>query len=197
MIVIKLGGSLAVSGKLKACLDKIDQIRQDRPTIIVPGGGLFADQVRSSQQQWQFDDRTAHQMAILAMQQMGLMFKALKPHYANANSIAALRGLSEHQDVVIWAPDIGELDEAGIPSSWDISSDSLSAWLAQTIGADALILVKSATIGENEGVLKLVERSVVDKSFYEYTQHVSFNIKVVNAEEFVSWFSKNGIKKFK
>ena len=70
MIVIKLGGSLAYSKTLIDCLNKIQQRYQGRAVIIVPGGGAFADQVRRAQQHWQFDDITAHHMAILAMQQM-------------------------------------------------------------------------------------------------------------------------------
>ena len=43
MIVIKLGGSLAQSGALIHCLNKIQHRYQGRAVIIVPGGGGFAD----------------------------------------------------------------------------------------------------------------------------------------------------------
>jgi 5-(aminomethyl)-3-furanmethanol phosphate kinase len=186
MIVIKLGGSLAVSGKLKSCLDKVDQDYQGRAVVIVPGGGVFADQVRTVQQQWQFDDRTAHLMAILAMQQMALVIKALKPHFKIIDSIAECREQSTKSDVCIWSPDILELDKANIPSSWDMTSDSLSAWLAKTLSADELILVKSVNIDVDCDVRKLVQQQVVDTSFFDYTQHVSYKINIVNAEKFVS-----------
>lgn len=183
MIVIKLGGSLAASGKLKLCLDKIERSYQSMAVVIVPGGGVFADQVRSVQQQWQFDDRTAHLMAILAMQQMALLFKALKPRFTVVPSIAELHG---RQSVSIWSPDVPELDKADIPSSWDVTSDSLSAWLAKTLAADELILVKSGNIDADFDVLKLVQEQVVDVSFHEFTQQASFKLTIVNAEEFVS-----------
>jgi 5-(aminomethyl)-3-furanmethanol phosphate kinase len=193
MIVIKLGGSLAGSGKLSACLDKIDQDYQDKTVVIVPGGGIFADQVRQAQQQWQFDDRTAHLMSILAMQQMALLFKALKPRFNIADSISELCGQNAQQSASIWSPDKLELDQAGIPSSWDITSDSLAAWLAKTLGADGLILVKSGNIDADLDVLKLVQQQVVDASFYEHTQHAAFKVQIVNAEEFVSQSSQNPI----
>jgi 5-(aminomethyl)-3-furanmethanol phosphate kinase len=183
MIVIKLGGSLAASGKLQLCLDKIERSYQGMAVVIVPGGGVFADQVRSVQQQWQFDDRTAHLMAILAMQQMALLFKALKPRFTVVPSIAELH---DRQGVSIWSPDVPELDKAGIPSSWDVTSDSLSAWLAKTLEADELILVKSGNIDADFDVLKLVQEQVVDVSFHEFTQQASFKLTIVNAEEFVS-----------
>jgi aspartokinase-like uncharacterized kinase len=186
MIVVKLGGSLAVSGKLSACLDKVEQLQQGRAVVIVPGGGVFADQVRNMQQQWQFDDRTAHQMAILAMQQMALVIKALKPNFKIIDWVAELLTQNNQPSTSIWSPELNELDTAGIPSSWDISSDSLSAWLANKIGADELILVKSVKIAPDFDVLKLAQEQVVDTLFYQYTQRVPFTVSIVNAEKFIS-----------
>jgi 5-(aminomethyl)-3-furanmethanol phosphate kinase len=186
MIVIKLGGSLAASGKLQQCLDKIEHSYQGKAIIIVPGGGVFADQVRLTQKQWQFDDRTAHLMALLAMQQMALLFKALKPNFTIATTTTELHKQMNQQNVVIWSPDVSELDKAGIGSSWDITSDSLAAWLAKTLGADGLILVKSVTIGADFDVLKLMRQQIVDASFHDYIQQSSFKVNIVNAEEFVS-----------
>lgn len=186
MIVIKLGGSLATSGKLQACLDKIEEGYQGRAVAIVPGGGVLADQIRQMQGQFQFDDRTAHRMAILAMQQMALLFNALKPSFNIAASIAEIREQSGQQTVSIWSPDIKELDEAGIPSTWDITSDSMSAWLAKTVSAEELILVKSGNIRADLDVLKLMQGQVVDASFAEYIQQANFNVNIVNAEKFLS-----------
>jgi 5-(aminomethyl)-3-furanmethanol phosphate kinase len=186
MIVIKLGGSLAVSGKLQQCLDKIERCYQGRAVVIVPGGGVFADQVRHSQKQWQFDDRTAHQMAILAMQQMALLFKALKPHFTIAASTVELCKPFNKKGIAIWLPDIIELDQAGIHSSWNITSDSLSAWLAKTLEADELILVKSVNIDADFDVLKLVQQQIVDTSFHEFIKQTSFKVNIVHAENFLS-----------
>ena len=186
MIVIKLGGSLAASGKFKPCLDKIERSYQGRAVVIVPGGGVFANQVRSVQLQWQFDDRTAHLMAILAMQQMALVIKALKPSFTVAASIDEIRIQNNQQSVAIWSPDVAELDKVGIPSTWDITSDSLAAWLAKTLDADELILVKSVNIDADFDVLKLAQQQVVDASFYEFIQQTSFKLTIINAEEFVS-----------
>ena len=144
MIVIKLGGSLAGSEALLKCLNAVEQKYQGRAVVIVPGGGGFADQVRQSQKRWRFDDKTAHRMAILAMQQMALLFKALKDDFVIADSLQAIRSHLNQQKILIWSPDIRELDQAGIPSTWDITSDSLAAWLAKSLSAQELVLVKSA-----------------------------------------------------
>src|SRR5882757_2855389 len=71
MIVLKLGGSLASSGGLTACLAALGTLRGE--IVVVPGGGFFADAVRAAQPRFGFSDRAAHHMAILAMEQYALL----------------------------------------------------------------------------------------------------------------------------
>jgi aspartokinase-like uncharacterized kinase len=183
MIVIKLGGSLAESGALVSCLNTIEQAYTGG-VVIVPGGGAFADQVRMAQRHWRFDDGTAHAMALLAMQQMALLFKGLKPDFSIAGSIAGVQAQLARQKTVIWSPDIVELDEAGVEASWDITSDSLAAWLAGMLSADELILVKSAMIDASLGIDELVEHGIVDKAFCGFIARAPFTVKIINHRSF-------------
>lgn len=185
MIVIKLGGSLSRSDALVNCLNAVEKNYQDRAVIIVPGGGAFADQVRLAQQHWQFGDNTAHHMAILAMQQMALMFKGLKPGFAVAHNVAAIQDqLSRQKKIIIWSPDIVELDNAGIQASWDITSDSLAAWLAKTLSATELILVKSVAIETSLSLQQLAELQIIDKAFCNVVAQADFETQIINAQCF-------------
>jgi 5-(aminomethyl)-3-furanmethanol phosphate kinase len=186
VIVFKLGGSLLNSGWLVPCLDKIDRSYASQPIVIVPGGGIFADQVRALQQQFRFDDHAAHHMAILAMQQMALLIKALKPGFVLADSIAGIGSIINNKHTAIWSPTLAELDSAGIKPTWDITSDSLSAWLAESLQTDELVLVKSVTITNNFNVLKLAQEKVVDASFPEFTRQAAFKLSILQAQDFVS-----------
>lgn len=152
--------------------------------VIVPGGGAFADQVRLAQQHWQFDDNTAHRMALLAMQQMALMFKGLKPDFTIADTVAAIHDQLNRKKTVIWSPDIVELDNAGVEASWDITSDSLAAWLAKTVSATELILIKSAAIDANLNLQQLAEQNIVDKAFCDFVAQAAFKIQIIDAQ---SW----------
>lgn len=181
MIIIKLGGSLSRTDTLVNCLNAVEKNYQGRAVVIVPGGGAFADQVRMAQQHWQFDDATAHQMAILAMQQMALMFKGLKPNFAIIHSVAAIQYPLDRQKTAIWSPDIIELDNAGIPASWDISSDSLAAWLAKTVSATELVLVKAATIDTSLSLHQLAKQHIVDKAFCDFVAKAAFKTRIINA----------------
>ena len=184
IIIIKLGGSLSRSDTLVNCLNAVEKNYQGRAVVIVPGGGAFADQVRLAQQQWQFDDTTAHHMALLAMQQMALMFKGLKPDFAIADTVAAIHNQLNRKKTVIWSPDIIELDNAGIEASWDITSDSLAAWLAKTLSATELILIKSAAIDTGFSLHQLAEQNIVDKAFCDFVAKAGFKTQVINAQ---SW----------
>lgn len=184
MIVIKLGGSLAQSQQLLACLHSIERNYQGKSVVIVPGGGSFADQVRLSQRVWQFDDRIAHEMAILAMQQMALLFHGLKRQFVLANSLLAISQQLACSKWVIWSPDIAELDHAGIAASWDVTSDSLAAWLASELSADALMLIKSATINQQQTWQDLADLNLVDKAFTDFAGKAQFPIIIMSAQEF-------------
>jgi 5-(aminomethyl)-3-furanmethanol phosphate kinase len=184
MIIVKLGGSLSRADTLIKCLNSVEQNYQGREVVIVPGGGAFADQVRLAQHHWQFDDKTAHSMAILAMQQMALLIKGLKNDFFIARSVTDIRKQLHRQKIVIWSPDIAELDNADIEASWDITSDSLAAWLAKALSATELILVKSATIDANLSLEQLAKQNVIDKGFCDFVRQATYKIQVVNQQYF-------------
>jgi aspartokinase-like uncharacterized kinase len=184
LTVIKLGGSLSRTDALVNCLDAVEQNYQGRAVVIVPGGGAFADQVRLAQQHWQFDDNTAHHMALLAMQQMALMFKGLKPGFVIVSSTAAIQDQLDRKQVLIWSPGLIELDNAGIQASWDITSDSLAAWLANTLSATELLLIKSAAIDDSLNLDQLAEQDIVDKAFRDFVVQATFKVHIINAQNY-------------
>ena len=184
MIIVKLGGSLSQSDALIRSLNSIEQNYANRAVVIVPGGGAFADQVRLAQHHWQFDDDTAHRMAILAMQQMALLIKGLKNDFSIAGSVTDILKQLHQKKIVIWSPDIVELDNAGIEASWDITSDSLAAWLAKAISAEELILVKSAMIDNSLSLTQFAERAIVDKAFCNFVRQATFTVQLINQQNF-------------
>jgi len=177
MKVIKLGGSLLKdSNSLLDCLNRIEQAGNDK-IVIVPGGGMFADQVRLAQKQWQFDEIIAHQMAILAMQQMALLLKGIKPQFSVIDNLEAINNIDS---VIIWSPDIQGLNESGVKASWDVTSDSLAAWLANQLSIDELILIKSAQIPINYTLQQMQQQGILDKAFHQFAQTRNYKITLLN-----------------
>ena len=176
--VIKLGGSLIKNSQITHCLS----ILQKWPgqTIIVPGGGGFADSVRNCQADWHFDDSIAHRMAILAMQQSALLIHSLSPEFELLDSVNKLELITTS---CIWSPQCRDLDHAGIPHSWDISSDSLAAWFARLWQADLLILVKSAEFDRSASITELQTLGIVDAGFHQFVEQDKLQINIIHHAE--------------
>ena len=142
--IIKLGGSLAGSPALGACLRGL--AASAWPCVVVPGGGVFARTVRDAQANWAFDDAVAHRMAILAMAQFGLVLAATVPGLKTAELPTLAQAPAG--EPVIWLPrltDVDDMDRVGIPNDWSVSSDSLALWLGQRLESPGLVLIKSCS----------------------------------------------------
>jgi aspartokinase-like uncharacterized kinase len=165
--VIKLGGSFAFSANLGDWIAAIAGC--GGRAVIVPGGGPFADAVRAAQVQMGFDDRTAHRMGLLAMEQYGCAIKSLHEALSLADSLDSIRrGLADDQ-VPVWLPTLMAMGATDIRSSWDVTSDSLAAWLAGKIGAARLLLVKQVERAHGTArVADLAERDIVDAAFANF-----------------------------
>jgi len=177
MWVVKLGGSLLTSPTLPDWLAVLSALGKEQ-IIIVPGGGVFADQVRIAQQRLGFDDMTAHQMAILAMDQYGLLLAGLQPGIRLARTEMELHACLKHNQTVVWLPSLMLFDETGIDASWDMTSDSISLWLAQWFDAEHLLLVKSISVlGESD------DESIVDPCFSGLSQGFKGKLHVLCADQ--------------
>ena len=106
--------------------------------VVVPGGGSFADEVRRADRRFVLGDSAAHWMAILAMDQYGHLLARLAPGAALARS---RRELAPGRLNVL-APSIWLRRADPLPHSWDVTSDSIAAWIARALGAPRLMLVK-------------------------------------------------------
>ncbi|WP_448187970.1 amino acid kinase family protein [Azospirillum sp. sgz301742] len=137
--VVKLGGSLWGAPELRCWLDLLATARGVR-VVIVPGGGPFADAVRDAQPKLGFGERAAHRMALLAMEQYGTALADLEPRLTPAHTVNELR-----TSPAVWMP-LPLAETAGVAESWDVTSDSLAVWLAETLGAACAVLVKSAAL---------------------------------------------------
>jgi len=165
--VVKLGGSFALSADLGDWIAAIAGCAGR--AVIVPGGGPFADAVRAAQAQIGFDDVAAHRMALLAMEQYGCAIKSLHEALSLADSLDSIRRSLADDQVPVWLPTQVALGAADIPQSWDVTSDSLAAWLAGKIGAERLLLVKQVELAHGTArVADLAERDIVDKAFANF-----------------------------
>ena len=123
LTVVKIGGGLARADALERFCAALAGLAERHRLVVVPGGAWFADAVRDADRRFGLSDAAAHRMAILGMEQFGLLLRDL---------------LGEQPQVVM--PAGLPLDE--LPASWQVTSDSIAAWVAGQVGADRLVLVK-------------------------------------------------------
>jgi 5-(aminomethyl)-3-furanmethanol phosphate kinase len=84
------------------------------------------------------------------------------------------------------SPDIQELDNAGVAANWDITSDSLAAWLAGQVAANELLLVKCCQLDEDSSLHDLQQQNILDAGFLKITESACFKITLMNKDQFLS-----------
>jgi 5-(aminomethyl)-3-furanmethanol phosphate kinase len=123
-LVVKVGGSLfSEAERIIAALTE-----SRRPLLLVPGGGPFARLVRSLH----LPDDPAHWMAVLAMDQFGW--------YLAAGGLPVTHDLRLPRRVEILLPYRVMRERDPLPHSWDVTSDTIAAWVASELGLDLLLL---------------------------------------------------------
>src|SRR3954451_12304903 len=181
LTVIKLGGSHAFAPHLRDWLHAIASCAGS--IVLVPGGGPFADLVRDAQPQIGFDDSAAHRMALLAMEQYGCALASLNARFTLAESRTEIAQALVQDEVPVWLPSRMVLAAAEIPRSWDVTSDSLAAWLAGELAADHLVLVKHAAARMEAE--ELAARGIVDPAFPHFVAPSGVTVAVLGAADHV------------
>lgn len=177
--VVKLGGSLLSSPRLDDLLAML--ARNGAPLVLVPGGGPFADTVRDIQPQIALSDGAAHHMAILAMEQTAVALADIEPRLALCADPAAIAHAHAQGRAALWQPALMALKAPDLPPSWDVTSDSLAAWLAIVLGAAQLTLVKS--VGVIPAAERWVAEGLVDPYFPLISQRFTGAIRAVGLDD--------------
>jgi aspartokinase-like uncharacterized kinase len=188
MWVVKLGGSLLGSPELSEWLEALVKI-SDGKIVIVPGGGLFADAVREAQQRTHISDATAHELALIAMDQFGLLLAGMNANLVTASSELEIAEWGWQHRAIVWLPSKMVLADETVPKCWQMTSDSISAWLASKISAEQLVLVKSQLLDAyaklpSTDVRTLIKDELVDSCFQDYIYEDIFKTHVLNKADF-------------
>jgi aspartokinase-like uncharacterized kinase len=125
MIVVKLGGSLIHRAKelVKEIVDHSDA--SGECILIVPGGSVFADTVRKVKA----SAEASHWMAVLAMEQYGY-------YIADGSEAEIVDDIDiEGEGTYIFLPYALLKKKDELPHTWDVTSDTIAAWVAHSLGA--------------------------------------------------------------
>jgi probable H4MPT-linked C1 transfer pathway protein len=143
-LVIKVGGSLLEFPEdLDRTLATISLVARDARVLIVPGGGPFANAVRDVDERVGLSDDAAHWMAVLGIDQYAQLLASRLDHAVLVDGAEATRTGIEQRSACLSSRHRGWLRSADpLPHSWEVTSDSIAAWVAGEVGAQQLVLIK-------------------------------------------------------
>jgi len=172
-LVVKVGGSLASQ------IPAIVPVLRDspRPLLIVPGGGVFADAVRSSASAADAD--AAHWMACAAMDQYGWTIAA--------EGLRINSRITAPKTTAVLLPYCALRRHDPLPHSWDVTSDTIAAWVAKTTGCDLLVLKSVDGIESDGKIASRIDRAVatgtVDPCFLPFVLEHRVRTFVMNGTD--------------
>ncbi len=141
-LVCKIGGSLGKPEVLRPLLKTLEAVRAEHRIVVVPGGGAFADAVRTETATFQLGETASHWMAILAMDQYGYLLADLGQATRTVRTPAQIEEALQDGAVPILLPSTLLLAADPLPHSWEVTSDTIAAHLAVSFGGELLVLLK-------------------------------------------------------
>jgi aspartokinase-like uncharacterized kinase len=198
--VIKIGGSLAEDPeRLRALCAKLSEFAKKYAIVVVPGGGRFADVVRDFDKRFTLSSEISHRMAVLGMDQFGLLLSQIIPNSRATYLLNDAKQFSEIGVVPVFLPSRLMFKEDPLENSWNVTSDSISMYVASRLHAAKVLLVTDVDgiftedprkhadaklIGRlsAEEMLKLKQRTSVDRYLPKLLLESPINCYVVNGK---------------
>ncbi len=154
-LVLKIGGSLIHQiGEILPII-----LSSERKVLIIPGGGIFAQTVRDCQVRGSF----AHWMAIAGMEQYGWYIASF------GIPVTTVPDLSETR---VFLPYRFLQETDPLPHSWEVTSDTIAAYVADQKETELAILKSVDGITKDEGLIRQIteptKTDVVDPLFIPF-----------------------------
>jgi aspartokinase-like uncharacterized kinase len=195
--ILKLGGSLLTLPDLFVRVRSLVSLLNTDRLLIIPGGGAAADEIRRVDESFQLSSDKAHWAAIATMSANASMLARLSGFLEvvksrhDADHVRA-RGKVAILDTYSFLKNEEECSEISrLPALWDVTSDSIAAWIATRWPARRLILAKSCEL-DGMSVRQLVAHHKLDAwfpkcrgqvpTFWLNLRHTPLTLSAVNSE---------------
>lgn len=187
--VYKVGGSLLDFPELAVRLLRLFDLDEPLKPLVIVGGGPAADLVRGWDRTHALGEERSHWLALRAMQLNQSLIADLLPNARcvatraealeawSAGAIPILdcvrflrdeeADLARHATLQQAIPTQGALQP--LPHTWDVTSDSIAAWIAFRWPASELVLLKSRSLPASSS---LCESGLVDAHFPKLADHL-------------------------
>ena len=161
--VVKVGGGLlGRAGAFELVIEALTAFRAGRRLVVLPGGGPFAEAVRQMFKRVKIGEDAAHWMAVLGMDQYAHALAARLPEASLVDGEGGIAAALQADRLPVLAPFRWLRAADPLPHSWEVTSDSIAAWLAGQLHARRVVLIKPAPADA---------RTLVDSSFLRTLPH--------------------------
>jgi aspartokinase-like uncharacterized kinase len=141
--IVKVGGGLlSRAGAFELVTGALATFGPGCRLLVVPGGGPFADAVRELVKRIKVSEDAAHWMAVLGMDQYAHALTERTPGAVLVEQLPEIDAALDAGRVPVLAPYRWLRAADPLPHSWNATSDSVAAWIAGTLGAQRIILIK-------------------------------------------------------
>jgi aspartokinase-like uncharacterized kinase len=191
-ILVKLGGSIlenpqnldSTLNQFKNLVFSKDKINR---VIILPGGGSYANFIRTIDSKLSIGGDLSHWMAILAMEKNAKeLYKRNKGLKLcdNFEKLKIYLDKKEERKMLIFAPfDFLHQDDT-LPHSWEVTSDSIALYIARKLNLNRCFLIKNVDgiIDKKKQIMKQVSskkllRLIREKRLYKLPSELKGSLK--------------------
>jgi 5-(aminomethyl)-3-furanmethanol phosphate kinase len=171
LAILKVGGSLfrwpEFPRRFAEMIDARRVVNREERLVLIAGGGPAADVIRDLDKIHGLGDLIAHRLALHAMDLTAVFLAELLPGNVAIQSLNALNAVWSSGAIPVLAPrlilaEMERLGEVGLPKNWDVTSDTIAAWVAVHVAADCLTLLKSASLPPRTTRLEAARSGLVD-----------------------------------
>jgi aspartokinase-like uncharacterized kinase len=168
--VIKVGGSLFDWPGLPARLGQYLDRRSGARLVLIAGGGPAADLIRAMDRTHGLGDERSHRLALRALDFTAHLLAALLPtSEAVDNPLDFGRVWDAGRTPILATRRLLDEDErtsrSALPHTWDVTSDTIAAYVAHRLGAEELVLLKSAPLPSAASAERAARLGLVDVHF--------------------------------
>jgi aspartokinase-like uncharacterized kinase len=163
--LFKIGGTILEDFKnLYSTMTQFSQLVEKDvilKIIIIPGGGSFANFIRKVYSELKFTDELAHWMSIISMNYNGIELGKKFPKLEIFEDCDKLKEIGKCFCIFLPYQFLKKNDK--LPHSWDVTSDSITLFLAKRLGLNECFLIKDI-----DGILNEKNRVIREISASEF-----------------------------
>ena len=176
IVIYKVGGSLFTLPNLATRIREIIRQRAGSLPLLVAGGGSATDIVRQWDHTRNLGEQRSHGIALRSLQLNDALLAELLPEAVVVQDKEQAVRAWENADLPIAAAreflQAAEERTDRLPHCWEVTSDSIAAWLALRFKASELVLLKSVGLPPRGTLDTARNQQLVDPYFPQLAHQV-------------------------